>query len=479
MDSFEGGEFRMKFSGKILLPCLLGMLLLLAVPSAAQNLYLQTNYATYKGPSDSVTYVEIYCSLYRYQLGFIPDEDSSLFAGVVISAQVLDPDGAPVDSASTYFVTRVEDEPEMNQPGFRLFDFLPLLLAPGEYRVLVSAYDRVSQNEGQALLSITVPAYCPDCLALSDLELAYNITPARNDNEGRLIKQGRKVVPNTTGTYIAGKDSALYVYAELYGLDTSSGSGTYTINCSVKDSVGQVLHNYGDTEHEKPGASAVLSKRLDVRYLPIGNYNLVLSVTDQETQQRTVASRQFTIASDQVFASSSTAAVGANDEVTEEDARIMVNIAYYHLSEAEKIQISNLTPVGKRNFLRQFWRDRDEDPTTPENEFYNTAVRRYIYANEHFSTSAEEDNGWKTDRGRVYITYGPWDERDEMYFAQGNFPFELWNYHNIQSGVLFVFVSDDKTAVNDYRLVHSTADGEVKDFEWEARLESGLPMEDF
>lgn len=470
----------MRVSTAFVLLILVAVLVVATPPARAQDLFLQADYATYRSPTDSLTYVEIYCSVYRYQLGFIADDTvGSRFAGVVLSAKTLAMSGQPVDSSSTYFVTRVADSSEINLPGVRIFDYLPLLLRPGEYRVLLQAYDRVSQKQGQAVLTISVPYFCRDCLALSDLELAYNIEAAAgNTSDDRLVKQDRRVVPNTTGSYVMADDSVMYVYAELYGLDTTGSTGTYTVSCAIKDSVGQVLHNYGDLEYDKPGESAVLSKQLDIRYLPPGVYNLVLSAIDTDSQKRTVSSKKFSISSGTVLASSS-AAVDTARALTDEDVQTMVNIAYYHLSEAEKIQIGKLTPEGKRNFLQQFWRERDEDPSTPENEFYNEAVRRYFYAIDHFSTSAESQDGWRTDRGRVYIMYGPWDEREEMYFAQGNFPFELWTYYDVEGGAEFVFVSDDKTAVNDYRLVHSSAPGEIKNYEWEARLESGLPTEDY
>ena len=55
-------------------------------------------------------------------------------------------------------------------------------------------------------------------------------------------------------------------------------------------------------------------------------------------------------------------------------------------------------------FVVAFWLRRDPTPGTAENEFKEEHYRRLAYANEHF---AYEIPGWKTDRGRVYIVYGP------------------------------------------------------------------------
>src|SRR6201981_1591943 len=58
-------------------------------------------------------------------------------------------------------------------------------------------------------------------------------------------------------------------------------------------------------------------------------------------------------------------------------------------------------------FIEAFWQRRDPTPDTIENEFKEEHYRRIAYANEHFAAGIP---GWKTDRGRMYIMYGPADE---------------------------------------------------------------------
>ena len=55
-------------------------------------------------------------------------------------------------------------------------------------------------------------------------------------------------------------------------------------------------------------------------------------------------------------------------------------------------------------FIEAFWQRRDPTPDTIENEFKEEHYRRMAYANEHFAAGIP---GWKTDRGRMYIMYGP------------------------------------------------------------------------
>ena len=65
------------------------------------------------------------------------------------------------------------------------------------------------------------------------------------------------------------------------------------------------------------------------------------------------------------------------------------------------------TDEEREQFIEQFWLRRDPTPDTEENEFKEEHYRRIAYANEHFASGIP---GWKTDRGRIYITFGPPDE---------------------------------------------------------------------
>ena len=110
-----------------------------------------------------------------------------------------------------------------------------------------------------------------------------------------------------------------------------------------------------------------------------------------------------------------------------------------------------------RKVYRGFWRRRDPDPDTEENEFKEEYYERIAYANEHFASGIP---GWKSDRGRIWIMYGKPDEREThpmggsydrpSYHGGGStstYPFEIWFYRylaGVGSGVEIEFV--DPTA---------------------------------
>ncbi|HVR23559.1 MAG TPA: GWxTD domain-containing protein, partial [Candidatus Polarisedimenticolia bacterium] len=132
-------------------------------------------------------------------------------------------------------------------------------------------------------------------------------------------------------------------------------------------------------------------------------------------------------------------------------------------------QLSN--DEERDNFIEAFWQRRDPTPDTEENEYKEEHYRRIAYANEHFAAGIP---GWKSDRGRMYIMYGPADEVDshpsggsyERPMEEGGgetstFPFEDWRYRYLEGigqEVIIEFV--DSCMCGDY---HMTIDRSEKD----------------
>src|ERR1700686_3475546 len=84
----------------------------------------------------------------------------------------------------------------------------------------------------------------------------------------------------------------------------------------------------------------------------------------------------------------------------------------YIITDEERTAFKRLqTDEEREQFIEQFRLRRDPPPDTVENEFKEEHYRRIAYANENFASSVP---GWKTDRGRLYITYGPPDAKRSM-----------------------------------------------------------------
>jgi GWxTD domain-containing protein len=160
------------------------------------------------------------------------------------------------------------------------------------------------------------------------------------------------------------------------------------------------------------------------------------------------------------------------NELSDPDKKWLNQDVIWIITDEERKAFMMLSNEEEReNFIEQFWQRRDPTPDTAENEFKEEHYRRIAYANEHFPAGIP---GWKTDRGRIYIVFGPPDEieshpsggtyerpMEEGGGSTSTFPFEQWRYRyidDIGQEVIIEFV--DTCMCGDY---HMTIDRSEKD----------------
>ena len=144
----------------------------------------------------------------------------------------------------------------------------------------------------------------------------------------------------------------------------------------------------------------------------------------------------------------------------------------YIISDEERSAFLQMqTNEEREQFIEAFWQRRDPTPDTVENEFKEEHYRRIAYANERFSSGIP---GWRTDRGRIYIMWGPPDEIESHSsgstynrpMSEGGgqttvYGFDDWTYHymeGIGQNITIEFV--DPTGTGEY---HITMDPGEKD----------------
>lgn len=147
------------------------------------------------------------------------------------------------------------------------------------------------------------------------------------------------------------------------------------------------------------------------------------------------------------------------------------DVVYIITPEERRSFLQLQTNEEREQFIEAFWQRRNPDPDSPENTFKEEHYRRIAYANEHFASGIP---GWKTDRGKIYIMWGPPDEIDshptggtwDRPMDQGGgstttYPYEDWRYRYLEGNgenVELEFV--DPTSTGEY---HLTMDPSEKD----------------
>ena len=143
-------------------------------------------------------------------------------------------------------------------------------------------------------------------------------------------------------------------------------------------------------------------------------------------------------------------------ELSSDDKKWLNQDVRWIISDEEKKAFMQLSNEEEREqFIEAFWDRRNPNPDSEDNEFKDEHYRRIEYANEHYAAGMP---GWMTDRGRMYIVYGPPDEIEshpsggsynrpieEGGGETSTFPFEDWRYRYIEGigqEVIIEFVDD-------------------------------------
>lgn len=147
------------------------------------------------------------------------------------------------------------------------------------------------------------------------------------------------------------------------------------------------------------------------------------------------------------------------------------DVVYIITPEERRAFLHLQTNEEREQFIEAFWQRRNPDPDSPENTYKEEHYRRIAYANEHFASGIP---GWKTDRGKIYIMWGPpdeidahptggtWDRPADLGGGETTtYPYEDWRYRYLEGmgeNVELEFV--DPTSTGEY---HLTMDPSEKD----------------
>jgi GWxTD domain-containing protein len=440
--------------------CCLSSVAVLEAEDEAEGLPFFVDTATFKSLEDpDRSYVEIYFLLSSKSLYFEAGPEGFM-ANILFDAVITNKDSSQQWSRQWQKDIVLTSE-EQRQQGYSIFEIVGLFLDPNFYDIHIHLTDQAGKKVSSVSGELYVPAFPEDGFSISQLELALDI--ATTEETGDFVKNGVRVLPNPMRTY--GIDvPVLYYYAEIYGLESGHGlDSTYSVQQDILTSAGDILKSYPARTKRKPGRSAIEVGGVNVVGLQAGTYFLRLTVRDHHSGQELSNQRWFQVSSPEKESPESEEPV----VLTEEEADHRQDLIRYVASDDELRIYKSLTLKGKTRFLEEFWRQRDPDPTTSINEFRREHLRRWNYSNQHFSQFQQND-GWKTDQGRIYIIYGSPDDIERHPSDITRVAWERWHYYSLEGGIEFIFA--DLSGFDNYTLIHSTAKGEYRDQNWPDKI---------
>ena len=274
------------------------------------------------------------------------------------------------------------------------------------------------------------------------------------------------MVPNAGRLFGTGLP-IMYYYVEVYNLSLGQSQSPMTVHTSVVDAMGKEVLTH-DKQKPRLHEASVEIGTMNLSGLRSGTYVFQVSLFDSMKTEITSAAKKFFVYKLGTLPDTTTAVV--NDFtasefafMSPEDIDKQFLYARYIATDHERAQFEKLADQkAKQQFMFEFWQRRNPEPGSSENTFKKEYFRRIDAATKSYSAGTRE--GWMTDRGRVYVMYGPYDEIERNPSTAESNPYETWHYNSLQGGVYFVFV--DKSSLNDYILVHSTHRDELHDENW-------------
>jgi GWxTD domain-containing protein len=138
--------------------------------------------------------------------------------------------------------------------------------------------------------------------------------------------------------------------------------------------------------------------------------------------------------------------------------------AVYIITKEERDEFLKLPSDEARDkFIQQFWEIRNPDPGSPTNTYKDEIYKRIAFANARFGIGSGVE-GWRTDRGRTYITLGE-PQQKQVFRNSGNmYPIEIWFYANVNPALprAFYVMFYQRDGSGDYRYYSPYVDGPDK-----------------
>jgi GWxTD domain-containing protein len=327
-------------------------------------------------------------------------------------------------------------------------------LKPGSYNLLMTITDLAGEKQGMVDTIFDVPGYGD--LGLSHIELSSGI--AVDSIPGRFKKGSLTVKPWPSRVF----DDELYYYYEIYNLaaaaDTLNKRYLRVLYFSEKDPAQKIISHKEIASNPGP-LSDYGGLRIDD--LPEGRYRLRAQLI-QGSRILANSYANFEITHPGMIMLAEKEKIAGEIAQMERDGGGYSDRIEYIGAKQQIDLLSKLDENGKKELLRRFWKQRDPLPETKENEALIAHAQRCRYADQNFAENfAGGLKGSQTERGRIYIKYGPWDDRDITTNALQNRPHDIWSYDN---GRKFIFF--DKAGIGKFELLYSKTSEEKTDPEY-------------
>ncbi len=396
-----------------------------------QDVFFVTDYAVFRSDSTDGGRLEVYYQIHNPILKFV--EDSGLFvAEYLLKIEVLGKDDTLVGSfrrnrevkVPTKNKTRSHYDYRTNQVNFELFK--------GKYKVKFLLRDFNSDVVIERDFDVKVPDFNHKTAKLSDIELVQ-AAGAIDDKPSKFDKGNLTLIPAVSSDYGDNNAWKLKYYTEIYqGQDSADEIRVETV---VRHRLRGMLYRDSLTSTFNSGIIREL-REISLDRIKPGDYELQITLRGKRNKKIDVKHRDFSM-------------LWSERAYLKFDFNTIIRQLQVIVTSDETKELKGMENYEDRvKAFDEFWYDRDPTPGTPINEVKREFYRRVRVANANFRVFTRD--GWKTDRGRVYLLLGEPDQIDDYALVSDSPPYQRWHYYHGSRARSFLFV--DFNSDGEYRL---------------------------
>jgi GWxTD domain-containing protein len=450
------------------------LILLLAgvIGLKASDVVALLSYSTFKSPEKG-PYVETYLTVFGNTVVHKKNKAGNFQGQIEVSLLFKQNDSIRGISKFTLAGPEIADTTK----GFTNFiDLQRFALPNGIYKLEFSIADknRPKGKEYKGELEVVV-SFRDDILSMSDIEFVESY--AKASSPGPLTKSGYDLVPYVSNFFPENLGKITF-YGEVYNAQAILGTNTrFLATYYIENYINRIkLPSFSRFSTHNTAPVVVLLSELSIADLPSGAYNLVVEIRDKNNElvmeKRAFFQRKNPNAKldgpdiqsvdlKNTFAEKITSVDTLRDFI-----RSLRPISTENEKNFSENQVINGDLITMQKYFYSFWTSRNAlDPETGWKQY----KFRVDQVNKIYSTNIHK--GYDTDRGRVFLQYGPPDDKTISENEPNVYPYEIWHYYKLkdQTNKRFVFYNRD-LVTNNYTLLHSDARGEINDYRWQMKL---------
>ncbi len=442
------------------------------IADSQNNIFFNFDYSIFKN-ENGTSILEIYFSVDQKSLKYVIAQNT-YEADAKMDISISDISNNKIMFSNVYKTPSVVSDTSSDKLNQKLIGQVNYILPDGNYKLRIRGSDFNDSSKTDVFeQDLAIDNSETNKIKVSDIELSSSVSKSNND-KSIFYKNTLEIIPNPSGLFGMNlKD--LYYYFEMYGLTANNISDGFILNYTVSNLNNEKLIYY-EKKVKRAGISKADFGKIKIDSLNRGSYSFKVELLDSMRNVKAQNEKKFYI-----YNNTETVTNQGNNEneylkseyssLPEKNIQDEFEKTAYIMKEEETNKFKSLKSLDdKRKFLFNFWTTKKNSSNDRILDSRIVYLKRVNEANKLYPENFKE--GWRSDRGRIYIVYGKPDDIERHPFESNLKSYEIWKYNSVEGGGECVFI-ELQPSTGSYWLVHSTFRDELKNDNWTEQLNSG------